>query len=160
MKKLASALLFLGGFGMNVEIKKLSEMSAIEWCKLAEERVKVFVVEQECPYQEIDELDYSAYHLMLKNDQGALVGYTRIMDKDERHATFGRVLVLKQFRGHNYGRQLVQATIDEAKQLFPDKMIQIQAQAYLKDFYASFGFKPISAIYLEDNIPHLDMVLN
>ena len=58
------------------------------------------------------------------------------------------------------GRQLVQATIGETKRLFPDKVIQIQAQAYLKEFYASFGFKPISDVYLEDNIPHLDMVLD
>lgn len=145
---------------MNVEVKTLSEMTAQEWCKLAEERIKVFVVEQECPYQEVDEQDYQAHHLMLKDDQGDLVGYTRIMKKDESHATFGRVLVLKKFRGHSYGRQLVQATIDETKRLFPQKAIQIQAQAYLQDFYASFGFKPISAVYLEDNIPHLDMVLD
>lgn len=145
---------------MNVEVKTLSEMTAQEWCKLAEERIKVFVVEQECPYQEVDEQDYQAHHLMLKDDRGNLIGYTRIMNKDESHATFGRVLVLKKFRGHSYGRQLVQATIDETKRLFPQKAIQIQAQAYLQDFYASFGFKPISAVYLEDNIPHLDMVLD
>lgn len=145
---------------MNVEVKTLSEMTAQEWCKLAEERVRVFVVEQECPYQEIDEQDYQAHHLMLKDERGELVGYTRIMAKDSSHATFGRVLVLKQFRGHEYGRQLVQATIDETKRLFSNKTIQIQAQAYLKEFYASFGFKPISDVYLEDNIPHLDMVLD
>lgn len=142
---------------MNVEVKTLNEMTAQEWCKLAEERVRVFVVEQECPYQEIDEQDYQARHLMLKDDQGELVGYTRIMNKDESYATFGRVLVLKKFRGHSYGRQLVQATIDETKRLFPHKAIQIQAQAYLQEFYASFGFKPISDVCLEDNIPHLDM---
>ena len=145
---------------MNVEVKTLSEMTAQEWCRLAEERIKVFVVEQECPYQEIDEQDFQAHHLMLKDDQGHLVGYTRIMAKDSSHATFGRVLVLKQFRGHEYGRQLVQATVDETKRLFPNKTIQIQAQAYLKEFYASFGFKPISDVYLEDNIPHLDMILD
>ena len=145
---------------MNVEVKTLNEMTAQEWCKLAEERVRVFVVEQECPYQEIDEQDYQAHHLMLKDEREELVGYTRIMAKDSSHATFGRVLVLKQFRGHVYGRQLVQATIDETKRLFPNKTIQIQAQAYLQEFYASFGFKLISDVYLEDNIPHLDMVLD
>lgn len=92
---------------MNVEVKKLSEMSAVEWCKLAEERIKVFVVEQECPYQEIDSQDYEAYHLMLLNDEEKLVGYTRIMDKNRQFSTFGRVLVLKDYRGHGYGRQLV-----------------------------------------------------
>ncbi len=75
---------------------------------------------------------------MLKDERGELVGYTRIMAKDSSSCDFGRVLVLKQFRGHEYGRQLVQATIDETKRLFPNKPIQIQAQAYLKEFYASF----------------------
>ena len=102
---------------MNVEVKTLNEMTAQEWCKLAEVRVRVFVVEQECPYQEIDEQDYQAHHLMLKDEQGELVGYTRMMAKDDDHATFGRVLVLKQFRGHKHGCQLVQATIDETKRL-------------------------------------------
>lgn len=145
---------------MKIEVKTLDQMTARKWCQLAEERIKVFVVEQKCPYQEIDQQDYSAHHLMLKNDQGELVGYTRIMKKDDQHATFGRVLVLKAHRGHQYGWQLVQATIDETKRLFPGMPIQIQAQAYLQNFYQSFGFKPISAVYLEDNIPHLDMIMN
>lgn len=145
---------------MKVEVKTIDELTAKELCKIMEERVKVFVVEQECPYQEVDDQDYDAHHLMLKDEHGNFVGYTRIMDKDETHATFGRVLVLKDFRGNHYGRQLVQATIDETKKLFPDKKIQIQAQAYLQKFYESFGFKPISAVYLEDNIPHLDMVMD
>lgn len=145
---------------MKVEVKKLAEMTAPEWCKLAEERIKVFVVEQECPYQEIDEQDYQAYHLTLRDDQEKLIGYTRIMERDDDQVTFGRVLILKEFRGHDFGRQLVQATIDETKRLFPGKSIQIQAQAYLQKFYTSFGFQAISAVYLEDNIPHLDMVLS
>lgn len=143
---------------MKVEVKTLDQLTAKELCKIMEERVKVFVVEQHCPYQEVDEQDYSAYHLILRDDQETMVGYTRIMDKDDSHATFGRVLVLKDFRGKHYGRQLVQATIDETKKLFPEKKIQIQAQAYLQKFYESFGFQPISKVYLEDNIPHLDMV--
>lgn len=143
---------------MEIVVKTLAEMTAEQWCKLAQKRVRVFVVEQECPYQEIDNQDYTAHHLMLKDDDN-LVGYTRIMDKDDTHATFGRVLVLKQYRGHHYGRKLVAATIKATKQLFPGKKIQIQAQAYLQKFYESFGFKPVSAVYLEDNIPYLDVVL-
>lgn len=144
---------------MKIEVKTLDEMTAKEFCKIAEERTKVFVVEQDCPYQEIDQLDYTAHHLVLRDDQGNFVGYTRIMDKDEEHSTFGRVLVCQQYRKHKYGRQLVQATIDETKKLFPEKAIKIQAQAYLQKFYESFGFKPVSDVYLEDNIPHLDMVM-
>ncbi len=144
---------------MKIEVKTLDEMTAKEFCKIAEERTKVFVVEQDCPYQEIDQLDYTAHHLVLRDDQGNFVGYTRIMDKDKDHSTFGRVLVCQQYRKHKYGRQLVQATIDETKKIFPEKAIKIQAQAYLQKFYESFGFKPVSDVYLEDNIPHLDMVM-
>lgn len=144
---------------MKIEVKTLDEMTAKEFCKIAEERTKVFVVEQDCPYQEIDQLDYTAHHLVLRDDQGNFVGYTRIMDKDKDHSTFRRVLVCQQYRKHKYGRQLVQATIDETKKLFPEKAIKIQAQAYLQKFYESFGFKPVSDVYLEDNIPHLDMVM-
>lgn len=144
---------------MKIEVKVLDQMTAKEWCQLVEERIKVFVVEQKCPYQEVDQDDYSAYHLTLKNSQGQLVGYTRIYKRDAHHATFGRVLVPKQFRGHHFGRQLVTATITQTKKLFPNLPIQIQAQAYLEKFYQSLGFEPISKIYLEDNIPHLDMVM-
>lgn len=144
---------------MKIEVKTLDEMTTKEFCKIAEERTKVFVVEQDCPYQEIDQLDYTAHHLVLRDDQGNFVGYTRIMDKDKDHSTFGRVLVCQQYRKHKYGRQLVQATIDETKKIFPEKAIKIQAQAYLQKFYESFGFKPVSDVYLEDNIPHLDMVM-
>lgn len=130
-------------------------MTALQWCHIVEERIKVFVVEQNCPYQEVDQDDYTAHHLLLISDQDQLVGYTRIYLRDHHHATFGRVLVPKQFRGHQYGRKLVQETINAT----PNLPIKIQAQAYLEQFYQSFGFKPISSVYLEDHIPHLDMVL-
>ena len=60
---------------MKIEVKTLDEMTTKEFCKIAEERTKVFVVEQDCPYQEIDQLDYTAHHLVLRDDQGNFVGY-------------------------------------------------------------------------------------
>lgn len=63
---------------MKIVVKKLAELSSEEWCDLVAERIKVFVVEQHCPYQEVDQDDYHAYHLVLKDDQNNLVGYTRI----------------------------------------------------------------------------------
>lgn len=144
---------------MKIEVKTMNELTTQEFYKIATERIKVFVVEQDCPYQEIDEQDEKAYHLMLKDDQNNLVGYTRIINKNAEQTTFGRVLVPKEYRSHQYGRLLVQTTIEKAQELFPDKQIQIQAQAYLEKFYRSFGFEPISDVYLEDGIPHLDMVL-
>lgn len=74
---------------MQVTIKTLAEMTAQEWCRLVEERIKVFVVEQDCPYQEVDQYDYHAHHLMLTNDNGELVGYTRIYRRDDGKVTFG-----------------------------------------------------------------------
>lgn len=144
---------------MKIVVKKLAELSSEEWCDLVAERIKVFVVEQHCPYQEVDQDDYHAYHLVLKDDQNNLVGYTRIYQRNDGKVTFGRVLVPKEYRKNHYGHQLIQATIDEAHKLFPHEDIQIQAQAYLENFYHSFGFQPISKVYLEDNIPHLDMLL-
>ncbi|MCT3019917.1 GNAT family N-acetyltransferase [Pediococcus pentosaceus] len=144
---------------MQVLVKKLDELSVQDFYQITEERIKVFVVEQNCPYQEIDTQDVKAYHLMLRDNQNNLVGYTRIIDKNSTQATFGRVLVPKRFRKNKYGRMLVQATIEKTQEIFPNKKITIQAQAYLEEFYKSFGFQPTSEIYLEDDIPHLDMIL-
>lgn len=144
---------------MEVVVKTLDQMTAPEWCKLVEERVKVFVVEQHCPYQEVDGDDYHAHHLMLRDDEGHLVDYTRIYRRADGQVTFGRVLVPKPYRQHHYGRALVADTIKETQWLFPGEPIQIQAQAYLQKSYESFGFKAVSGIYPEDGIPHLDMKL-
>lgn len=87
--------IFLGGIVVKIEVKTVSDLTAQEFCQIAQERIKVFVVEQNCPYQEIDELDEAAYHLLLKDDQNNLVGYTRIINKNDKPITFGRVLVPK-----------------------------------------------------------------
>lgn len=144
---------------MKTVIKKLDEMTAQEWCRLVEERIKVFVVEQDCAYQEVDQDDYHAAHLMLFDDADQLVGYTRIYRRSDGKVTFGRVLVPMQYRKNHYGRQLVEQTIKATHRLFPGETIQIQAQAYLQKFYESLGFQPVSDVYPEDEIPHLDMVL-
>ncbi|MFC6175283.1 GNAT family N-acetyltransferase [Companilactobacillus huachuanensis] len=139
-------------------VKSTNELSPKELIDILKARVAVFVVEQNCPYQEVDEDDYSDLHVCLV-ENGELEAYTRIIDKGD-HITFGRVLVVEKFRKAGLGAKIVQATIDEIEQRFPKQPIQIQAQAYLQEFYASFGFKAISDVYLEDNIPHLDMLLN
>ncbi len=143
---------------MQVTVKKLTELTTTEFYRLAKERVKVFVVEQTCYYQEIDDQDETAYHLQLLTDDGQLAGYTRIMET-KAGAIFGRVLVPMAMRKHGYGRQLVAETIAKTKQLFPGKTIEIEAQNYLRDFYASFGFTPVSDVFDLDGIPHVKMVL-
>lgn len=138
-------------------VKSTNELSSKELIDIFKARVAVFVVEQNCPYQEVDDDDYQDLHVCLvENNQ--LKAYTRIIDKGD-HITFGRVLVVEKYRKEGLGKKIVAATIDEIKQRFPNQPIQIQAQAYLQKFYTGFGFKAISDVYLEDNIPHLDMLM-
>ncbi|WP_119325389.1 GNAT family N-acetyltransferase [Companilactobacillus musae] len=140
-----------------IDVKRTDDLTTQELIDILKARVGVFVVEQNCPYQEVDEDDYNDLHVRLL-ENGVLKAYTRIIDKGD-HITFGRVLVVKEYRKAGLGEKIVAATIDEIKQRFPNKPIQIQAQAYLQKFYSQFGFKAISDVYLEDNIPHLDMLM-
>lgn len=142
---------------MKFDTKRLNEISALEATTMFKERVAVFVVEQNCPYQEIDVADYHALHIRLM-EENTLVAYSRIYEKDE-NVTFGRVLVKKEFRKNKHGRNLIEETLKQAEMAFPNKPILISAQTYLIGFYSSFGFKPVSEPYLEDNIPHIDMLL-
>lgn len=143
---------------MKLIVKETDQLSVTELMNIFQERVKVFVVEQNCPYQEIDEFDINAKHVLLKDDN-TIVAYTKIIEQ-EKGISFGRVLVTKKFRGKDYGRKIVQETIHYINRYSSGKQIHISAQAYLKEFYESFGFKAVSEIYLEDDIPHIDMLLN
>lgn len=141
-----------------ITVKKTDELTPKELIDILKARVAVFVVEQNCPYQEVDDDDYNDLHVCLTDDHGELQAYTRIITDGEK-IHFGRVLVVEKYRKQGLGEKIVSATIAEIKKRFPGQTIQIQAQAYLQKFYTSFGFKPISEVYLEDNIPHLDMVM-
>lgn len=144
---------------MKVTVKKTSELTVPELLMITKERIRVFVVEQDCPYQEIDDQDDQALHVMLTVN-GEFAAYTRIVEHaDHVHMSFGRVLVIKRFREQHLGYQVVAATIAEIKARYPERDVKIAAQNYLKAFYESFGFKAVSDVYLEDNIPHLDMEL-
>jgi len=136
----------------NKSFETLTNQEIFEMYKL---RVAVFVVEQECPYQEVDDTDLIATHILGKNEAGELVAYMRIYQTDTTWH-IGRVIVRKDQRKSNYGRNMV----DYALSLIENgSTIEAQAQEYLQKFYGSFGFTPVSEVYLEDNIPHIDMVL-
>jgi len=143
-------------------IKQTNELTSKEVIDIMKARTAVFVVEQNCPYQEVDDDDYNDWHVCLLDSTADnttnLMAYSRIIDKGD-YVTFGRVLVVKEYRKNGLGRELIKNTLNEIKNRFPSKTIKIQAQAYLKNFYGSFGFKQTSDIYLEDGIPHMDMVL-
>ncbi|MDK9872033.1 MAG: GNAT family N-acetyltransferase [Staphylococcus equorum] len=138
---------------MELVVKRTKDLSNIELLHILEERIKVFVVEQKCAYQEIDKDDEEALHIMLK-DENHIAAYTRIVD-GQSHISFGRVLVAQNYRMRGYGRNIVQKTIDIINEKYSGSLISISGQAYLKSFYESFGFKGVSDIYLEDNIPHI-----
>ncbi|GGP49213.1 GNAT family N-acetyltransferase [Shewanella saliphila] len=126
-------------------------------------RVDVFVVEQNCPYPELDGKDKHVHtrHLLGLNDLQEVVAYSRVLAPNISYpqASIGRVAVAKSARGQGVANQLMQRAITIAKQRWPDDHIQIGAQDYLRHFYQQLGFVVNSEVYLEDGIPHLDMLL-
>lgn len=141
---------------MKFKISTIDELNSRELIEFLEQRVKVFVVEQNCPYQEVDDDDLNALHIELLSDEGNLCGYSRVY-KTDGHVTFGRVLVPKERRHHGYANELLKKTLSVIEERYPGQRIEIEAQAYLTKFYESFGFKQISDIFLLDGIPHCRM---
>jgi ElaA protein len=143
---------------MDFIIKHTNDLTPKELVAIFKARTAVFVVEQNCPYQEVDDKDFDATHVQLQVD-GQLAAYTRLIPHaDGEHMSIGRVLTVERFRGNQYARQIMTRSIEEIYSRYPSKDIKIGAQAYLIDFYQSLGFESVSDIYLEDDIPHIDMV--
>ncbi|MGV3059716.1 GNAT family N-acetyltransferase [[Pasteurella] aerogenes] len=135
--------------------KPFNALTTTELFRIYQVRVAVFVVEQACAYPEVDEKDLIAQHLFYQ-ENGKILAYARIIPS-ESAVHFGRVLVIETARHLGLGRQLIEKVLTEIQRQWSDKPIHIQAQTYLRDFYASFGFQAISEAYLEDGIPHIDM---
>ncbi|MGX4645640.1 GNAT family N-acetyltransferase [Holzapfeliella sp. JNUCC 80] len=143
---------------MKIEIKKTNELTIDQLLTIMKERVKVFVVEQQSPYQEVDDADDDATHVMFWTADNELAAYARILEK-EHSVNFGRVLVPEKFRKQKLGRKLIEVVLDQIKLQYPQAVIKIAAQSYLNNFYGSYGFEQTSKPYLEDGIEHIDMVL-
>lgn len=139
-------------------LKRFEELSGAELHQIYKARVAVFVVEQNCPYQEVDDADVNAWHLFEVLD-GQVASYVRLIPEVGGGVRIGRVLVAQAFRGNGKGRDVFARALEVCSELFVDQPVYIQAQAYLLEFYASFGFVATSEVYLEDDIPHVDMVL-
>lgn len=125
-------------------------------------RQEVFVVEQNCPYQDCDGKDLNSFHLMGRNESGKLVCYTRLLPVGlayEGYCSIGRVVSSPSARGTGAGKTLMEKSIATCRQLFGNQPIKIGAQSYLLKFYESFGFVSTGEEYLEDGIPHTKMVL-
>ncbi|RKL66208.1 GNAT family N-acetyltransferase [Salipaludibacillus neizhouensis] len=145
---------------MDWYIKKFHDLTTLELYQILHERVNVFVVEQECPYPEIDNKDQDSYHLFAKeNDE--IITYARLLPLGisyEKQASIGRVLVRHDYRNTGLGKKLMERGLEFLKEQLHEKEIKLQAQEYAQKFYASFGFRPISEVYPEDDIPHIDML--
>ena len=143
---------------MEIVAKTFYELTLDELYEILQARAEVFVVEQNCAYQDLDELDKVAYHVYLR-EEGKIVAYLRVIDKGKRldEVSVGRVITLKRRCG--YGTQVMKAGIEVAKEKFGAKKIKIGAQAWAKPFYEQVGFRQISGEYMEDGIPHIYMIL-
>lgn len=142
---------------MELYVKSFDMLSKEELFNIMFERINIFVVEQQCAYQEIDSIDKQALHVFYQ-EGSTIVAYTRIYEQND-NVHFGRVLVNPQYRGQGLGRQIVSQTIQEITTRYPQHVIKIAGQTYLTTFYTSFGFQIVSEEYLEDGLPHYDMEL-
>ncbi|KZX00528.1 hypothetical protein JL49_10725 [Pseudoalteromonas luteoviolacea] len=141
-------------------IKTFHELSRDEIFMMFKARVDVFVVEQDCAYPEVDDVDraLNTRHILFL-EQGRLKAYARCYLKSENTASIGRVLIAPDGRGSGLGYTLMNAALACCAQQFPSAQVQIAAQSYLQPFYGKLGFAPISDVYLEDGIEHIDMQL-
>lgn len=145
---------------MQLVSRSYSALSVEELYQILKLRVDVFVVEQKCAYPELDNYDQAAQHILAINEEG-LAGYARVLPPDTvyKEASIGRVCIKKEERNKQFGRKLFDFSLQTAKDLFLQEPIKIQAQTYLEDFYASYGFKTITEPYLDFGIAHVDMIL-
>lgn len=139
------------------QFKHFQELSAQDFHEILTERTKIFVVEQGCAYQEVDDIDLRAIHLV-KSHKGSIKAYARIY-KEDHNIKIGRVLVPEEFRSEGHGKELLKVALDYVKCHHPKCDVSIQAEAYLKDFYEKFGFEVTSDLYYDYDIGHYDMQL-
>ena len=143
------------------EIKRFEALSTIELYKILRLRSEVFIVEQNCVYQDIDGKDEKALHL-LGSFNGVIVAYARLFKSGDyfENAAIGRVVVAQKYRNRKWGHALISASISGIQDYFGEIQITISAQLYLKGFYEQNGFIQTSEPYLEDGIPHIEMHFN
>lgn len=144
---------------MELIVKRFEELTTKELYEILKIRVAVFVVEQNCPYQEIDGKDKQSFHIYLKDDCG-IQAYLRVVDKGVsfNEVSIGRVIAVKRRCG--IGSRILSEGIKVAKNRLGATAIKIEAQTYAKGFYEQQGFRQISEEFLEDGIPHIQMILD
>lgn len=144
---------------IDITVKTFNELTTTELYELLQLRSEVFVVEQNCVYQDVDGKDKKALHVLGKKNK-KIIAYTRLFDAGEYFdkTSFGRVVIKDSERKYGYGHAIVKASIEAIKKYYQKSEITISAQTYLKKFYEIHGFHKTGAEYLEDGIPHIKMI--
>lgn len=143
---------------LDIKIKHYNDLQVKELYEILAVRNEIFVVEQDCIYQDCDNKDLRAYHLYaLENNK--IVAYLRILEKGISYedVSIGRVLVVKRSRGLGYAKIILEAALNFIREGMKEKEVTISAQEYLLTLYKSLGFESVSQVYLEDGIPHIEM---
>lgn len=144
---------------LNIITKSFKDLTVDELYGILQLRSEIFIVEQNCAYQDLDGKDQKALHVIgFKNK--TIVAYTRIFKPGDyfNYASIGRVIVAKNERQHKYGYEIMNASIQSIKDCFNEYKIKLSAQCYLKRFYNNLGFLEVGEEYLEDGIPHIGMI--
>ena len=147
---------------LNIDLKwqAFESLSNLDLYNLLKLRVDIFVVEQKCAYPEIDGLDQNALHLIAR-DKSEIVGGLRLIDEESKNQIrLGRIVVDSKYRTRKLGEYLINTGILKARELRSASKIIISAQSQLQKYYERFGFKPISDLYLDDGIEHIDMLID
>ena len=144
---------------MECELKKFDELTASELYGILQLRSEVFVVEQDCVYQDLDDKDRCAYHLFLK-DNGLIIAVLRILPENVSYdeMAIGRVVVKKRYRNHGIARKMMVKAMDFIANDLAKSKIRLSGQSYLTDFYTDLGFRKVSEEYLEDGISHFEFL--
>lgn len=139
---------------------RLEALSIRQLYAICAARAAVFIVEQDCHFQDLDGLDADAQHLVAWSDTNEVAAYLRLLSPGARfnEPSIGRVLVSRTLRGKGLGREVMGMGLKRAAQIYPGQALRISAQQYLEDFYASFGFVSASVPYMDEGTPHIEML--
>jgi len=147
---------------MNIEknVAHYSQLNIDHFHDIIALRIKIFVIEQDCPYQDLDGKDKVAYHLFYTNNKDEVVAATRILPQNISYAevSIGRVVVDKDYRGLGLGDLIMKESMNFVQAEFGQVNVRLSAQKHLENYYGKHGFKSTGKEYLEDGIPHVEML--
>jgi len=145
---------------LNWSIKKFNELSLEELYDMIALRIEVFVIEQNCPYQDLDGKDKLSFHLLGKDIEGNIVATLRILPKDVSYpeVSIGRVVTAEKIRNWKKGHELMKNAMNFITQTYPNQNVRLSAQTHLVKYYEKHAFDTTGKTYLEDGIPHSEML--